>query len=81
MTFGKKLVLQAGDSISIAGMTLYGFDAGPEGVRFLNFRKKKDLTVDTESEFLEFRKLDPAAQAAMTERLVKARLAVLGWKD
>ena len=33
---------RAGSSIFVAGDTLYGFRAGPEGVRFLNFRPRAD---------------------------------------
>lgn len=58
---GRTLV--AGDSAFIAGMTLYSFDAGPEGVRFLNFRGRQDYTYFTADEYREFKKLDPQAQA------------------
>ena len=37
-------VLTPGMSVYIPGRTLYGFRAGPEGLRFLNFRPREDLT-------------------------------------
>ncbi len=37
-------VLEPGDSIYIPGMMLYSFKAGSEGVQFLNFRPRQDLT-------------------------------------
>jgi quercetin dioxygenase-like cupin family protein len=36
--------LLPGMSVYIPGRTLYGFRAGSEGVRFLNFRPREDLT-------------------------------------
>lgn len=36
--------LKPGMSAYIRGDTLYGFRAGPEGLRFLNFRAAKDLS-------------------------------------
>ncbi|RYD87229.1 MAG: hypothetical protein EOP61_35995 [Sphingomonadales bacterium] len=35
-------VLKPGGSIFIAGNTLYSFKAGPEGLRMLNFRPRRD---------------------------------------
>jgi quercetin dioxygenase-like cupin family protein len=73
-------VLGPGDSVFIAGMTLYGFEAGPEGVRYLNFRKRRDLTNYTSEQFHEYRTLDPSAQAAMNERLFANR-RIPGWDE
>jgi mannose-6-phosphate isomerase-like protein (cupin superfamily) len=41
--FGRR-VLGAGSSVYIPGRTLYKFDTGPEGVTFLNFRARQDMT-------------------------------------
>jgi hypothetical protein len=62
-------VLGPGDSVFIAGMTLYGFRAGPSGVTYANFRPRLDYTNYNSEQFYEYRNLDPAAQAAMRERL------------
>jgi hypothetical protein len=74
-------VLGPGDSVFVAGMTLYGFEAGPEGVSYLNFRKRRDLSNYSSEEFHEYRTLDPAAQAALTERVIAARRKVTGWEE
>lgn len=39
---GGQRSLQPGSSIYVAGSTLYSFRAGPEGLRFLNFRPRSD---------------------------------------
>jgi quercetin dioxygenase-like cupin family protein len=44
-------VCPAGSAVFIAGNTLYGFRAGPEGCRFLNFRPRVDRTYVPKSEF------------------------------
>lgn len=36
--------LRPGSSVFIAGGTFYGFKAGPQGLRFLNFRPRADTT-------------------------------------
>lgn len=43
MHFGQH-VLKPGDSIYVPGLMMYSFKAGPEGVQFLNFRPRQDLT-------------------------------------
>ena len=40
--------LGPGASISIPGRTLYRLDAGPDGVRYLNFRPTRDMSLLTE---------------------------------
>ena len=45
-------VLRAGSSILVEGQTLYGFTAGPEGVRFLNFRPRADHNYWTKAAFM-----------------------------
>jgi quercetin dioxygenase-like cupin family protein len=74
-------VLNPGDSVQIAGMTLYGFEAGPEGVRYLNFRPRQDRTFYKREELTEFKKLDPAAQAEMRARLIEVRQKEFGYRD
>jgi quercetin dioxygenase-like cupin family protein len=41
-----------GSSVYIPAETLYAFKAGPEGLRFLNFRPKQDLTFLTKEQFM-----------------------------
>jgi len=41
-----------GTSIYVPGGTLYGFRAGPDGLRFLNFRPRQDLTYFTKDRHL-----------------------------
>jgi quercetin dioxygenase-like cupin family protein len=36
--------LKPGSSLFVAGETFYSFEAGPEGLHFLNFRPRKDLS-------------------------------------
>jgi Cupin domain len=48
-------VLTSGASVYLPGMTLYSFRAGPEGLRFLNFRARQDLTYITKREFMTSR--------------------------
>jgi len=43
MHFGKE-VLKPGASIYIPGNTFYGFRAGPDGLRLLNFRARADVS-------------------------------------
>ena len=43
MHFGNK-VLRPGSSVFIAGGSYYGFKAGPEGLRFINFRARADYS-------------------------------------
>ena len=49
-----------GSTISIPGNTLYGFRAGPEGLRFLNFRPRADTTFITKEQFSAARASQPA---------------------
>ncbi|MFT4581515.1 MAG: quercetin dioxygenase-like cupin family protein [Gammaproteobacteria bacterium] len=44
--------LGPGASVFIAGQTLYGFKAGPSGVRFLNFRGEANTSFITREEFM-----------------------------
>lgn len=45
-------VLGAGSSVFVPGHTLYGFKAGPAGLRFLNFRATQDLVYLTKEQFV-----------------------------
>ncbi|HZP28332.1 MAG TPA: cupin domain-containing protein [Acidimicrobiia bacterium] len=45
-------VLTRGASVYIPGGTLYSFRAGPEGLRFLNFRARQDRTYLTKQELV-----------------------------
>jgi quercetin dioxygenase-like cupin family protein len=45
-------VCRAGSSIFVEGRTLYGFKAGPEGARFLNFRPRVDHNYWNKQAFL-----------------------------
>jgi hypothetical protein len=45
-------VLGPGTSIAISGKTFYGFKAGPAGLRFLNFRPRRDNSFYTTKESL-----------------------------
>jgi quercetin dioxygenase-like cupin family protein len=56
-------VLKAGSSAMIPGKTLYGFSAGADGLVFLNFRARRDVTFHTKEQFMTQRK---AAGAAST---------------
>jgi quercetin dioxygenase-like cupin family protein len=47
--FGRR-VLPVGSAVYIPGHTLYGFRAGPEGARFLNFRPNADNSYLTKEE-------------------------------
>jgi hypothetical protein len=49
-------VLRAGSSAMIPGKTLYGFSAGADGLRFLNFRARRDATFHTKEQFMAQRK-------------------------
>ena len=48
-----------GSSVAIPGRTLYGFIAGPDGVRFLNFRGRQDTTFYTKEQFMAARSSQP----------------------
>jgi quercetin dioxygenase-like cupin family protein len=48
-------VCGAGSSIFIPGNTLYGFRAGPDGCRYLNFRAEADSTYFTKDDIVEAR--------------------------
>lgn len=58
MIFGRR-VLTPGCSVYIPGRTLYKFDTGPEGVTFLNFRRRHDLTYYTAADMIERRAAKP----------------------
>jgi quercetin dioxygenase-like cupin family protein len=55
MVLGARVV-KAGSSAMIPGKTLYGFSAGPNGLTFLNFRARRDVTFHTKEEFMARRK-------------------------
>jgi quercetin dioxygenase-like cupin family protein len=59
MVLGARVV-KAGSSAMIPGKTLYGFSAGPDGLRFLNFRARRDTTFHTKEQFMAQRKKSPA---------------------
>lgn len=44
-------VLGAGSSVMVPGGTLYGFEAGADGCRFLNFRPRADGSYIPKAEF------------------------------
>jgi quercetin dioxygenase-like cupin family protein len=44
--------LGPGSSVYIEGDTLYGFRAGPAGLRFLNFRSRQDTSFVAKAEFV-----------------------------
>ncbi len=48
--------LKAGDSIYVSAETLYGFKAGPDGLRFLNFRAARDDSHLSSSQLLDRRR-------------------------
>lgn len=43
-------VVRAGESMYVAGGTVYAFRAGPDGLRFFNFRPRMDVTFRTVAE-------------------------------
>lgn len=43
-------VVQAGGTMYVAGGTVYSFRAGPDGLRFFNFRPRRDATYRTVAE-------------------------------
>ncbi len=45
-------VVEAGSSVFVAGDTLYGFRAGPDGLRILNFRPRQDNSFITKDVYL-----------------------------
>jgi hypothetical protein len=49
-------VLSPGCSVHIPGLTLYTFRAGPNGLRFLNFRGRQDTTYITKDEIMAMRR-------------------------
>ena len=53
--FGRR-VCGPGASFFIPGHTLYGFRAGPEGCRYLNFRSVADATYFTKDDIAEARR-------------------------
>ena len=48
-------VLTPGYSVQIPGLTLYTFRAGPDGLRFLNFRARQDATYISKAELMAMR--------------------------
>lgn len=78
MIFGRH-VLNPGDSVSIPGMVLYSFKAGPEGVQFINFRPRKDITYFRKDELADLQKMAPEARAVHREKLIRARREQVGW--
>lgn len=52
--FGKQ-VYGVGSSVYVPKMTLYAFQAGPEGLTFLNFRTNRTTGVITKEEFMAMR--------------------------
>ncbi|MCU1344897.1 MAG: cupin protein [Acidimicrobiia bacterium] len=42
----------AGSAINVPGRTLYSFRAGPNGLRFLNFRGRRDFTFISKDDFM-----------------------------
>lgn len=55
LRFGAQ-VCAAGTAVHIKGNSLYGFRAGPEGARFLNFRPRADPTHIVKKDFLAMRR-------------------------
>lgn len=53
-------VLPAGSSVYIPGDTLYSLRAGPEGLRFLNFRPHRDSTYYTKEEVVARKRSGPS---------------------
>jgi len=53
-------VLEAGSSVLIAGLTLYSFRAGPDGVHFVNFRPRSGAGYLSKDEFMAQRGSDLA---------------------
>jgi quercetin dioxygenase-like cupin family protein len=51
LRFGAR-TLGAGSSVMVPGGTLYGFQAGPEGCTFLNFRPRVDSSYIPRSQFV-----------------------------
>jgi hypothetical protein len=80
MSFGAQTI-RAGDSVSISGLTLYQFKAGPNGVRFVNFRPREDNTFYTPAQLDEYNKLDASGKAAMETRLAEEFMARINWAD
>jgi len=52
--FGRR-VCGSGASLFIPGKTLYGFRAGPDGCRYLNFRARADSTFFTKEDIVDAR--------------------------
>jgi hypothetical protein len=54
-------VVPAGGSMYVTGGTVYSFRAGPDGLRFFNFRPRADGTYLTPAEALERRRTEADA--------------------
>jgi uncharacterized cupin superfamily protein len=52
----------AGSAINVPGNTLYSFRAGPNGLRFLNFRGRRDFTFISKADFVAEREDRKATQ-------------------
>lgn len=52
-------VLEPGSSVFIAGLTLYSFRTGPDGVHFVNFRPRSGAGYLSKDEFMAQRGSDP----------------------
>lgn len=74
MNFGKSQ-LKPGDTVSIPGLALYSFSAGPEGVEFLNFRPRRDLTHFTREDVYAMKAMAGDERAAFVKANVDKTLA------
>jgi hypothetical protein len=57
-------VVRAGGSMYVTGGTVYSFRAGPDGLRFFNFRPRADTTYLTPAEAVERRRAGADAAGA-----------------
>ncbi len=73
MLFGKS-VLNPGDTVAIPGLALYSFQAGPEGVEFLNFRPRQDLTHFMREDVYAMKEMQPAERAEFIQGNVRKAL-------
>jgi quercetin dioxygenase-like cupin family protein len=55
-------VCRAGSAVMVPGNTLYSFNAGPDGVRFLNFRPSADPVHLTKEQFMASRQARTTAE-------------------
>ena len=66
-------VLKAGDSIYVPGMALYSFKAGPEGLHFINFRRRRDRSYLSKKELGHIKRLDPDERAEYVDELIQSK--------